>query len=118
MATRSPVCFVVQNNAEAGSLSQQTNRIGHHIRQAIVEEARKEVSDGGDSSDGQNPPGIPEPIPKTQEEINEQADLAIRDLFPRIPHTDRQMIIEHSFKKVGAGLMKQLWWMMLTLKTM
>jgi hypothetical protein len=43
-----------------------------------------------------------EPIPESQEEINKQADGAIRDLFPRIPNTDRQMIIEHAFKKVGA----------------
>lgn len=41
-----------------------------------------------------------EPIPESQEEINKQADGAIRDLFPRIPNTDRQMIIEHAFKKV------------------
>lgn len=43
---------------------------------------------------------VPEPIPEDQEEINKQADAAIRDLFPRIPNTDRQIIIEHSFKKV------------------
>jgi hypothetical protein len=43
-----------------------------------------------------------EPIPESQEEINKQADGAIRDLFPRIPNTDRQMIIEHAFKKVSA----------------
>lgn len=76
------------------------NRVGHHIRSGIVEEARREVSDNGDSSDGQLPLGAPEPIPESQEEINAQADLAIRDLFPRIPNTDRQTIIEHSFKKV------------------
>lgn len=42
-----------------------------------------------------------EPIPESQEEINKQADAAIRDLFPRIPNTDRTMIIEHAFKKVS-----------------
>jgi hypothetical protein len=42
----------------------------------------------------------PEPIPESQEDINKQADGAIRDLFPRIPNTDRQMIIEHAFQKV------------------
>ncbi len=42
-----------------------------------------------------------EPIPDSQEEINKQADAAIRDLFPRIPNTDRQMIIDHAFKKVS-----------------
>ena len=47
-------------------------------------------------------PGQVEPIPETQEEINKQADAAIRDLFPRIPNTDRTMIIEHAFKKVSS----------------
>jgi hypothetical protein len=41
-----------------------------------------------------------EPIPESQDDINKQADAAIRDLFPRIPHTDRTMIIEHAFRKV------------------
>ena len=45
-----------------------------------------------------------EPIPESQEEINKQADAAIRDLFPRIPNTDRTMIIEHAFKKVRSKL--------------
>jgi len=44
--------------------------------------------------------GVVEPIPNTQEEINAQADAAIRDLFPRIPNTDRQQIIDHAFQKV------------------
>lgn len=47
--------------------------------------------------------GMIEPIPESQDEINKQADAAIRDLFPRIPNTDRQMIIEHAFQKVGSG---------------
>lgn len=48
--------------------------------------------------------GEPEPIPETQEAYHAQADAAIRDLFPRIPNTDRQMIIEHAFSKVCASL--------------
>ncbi|CAK7203362.1 hypothetical protein SEUCBS139899_006095 [Sporothrix eucalyptigena] len=91
--------FVVSNNSEAGSLSQHMNRIGYHIREAIVQQARREVSDTGDSSDDQVQPGVPEPIPDSQDEINAQADLAIRDLFPRIPNTDRVAIIEHAFRK-------------------
>ncbi|KJR86959.1 uncharacterized protein SPSK_01428 [Sporothrix schenckii 1099-18] len=90
--------FIVSNGT-GGGLSQQMNRVGHHIRQGIVEEARREVSDNGNSSDDHAQSGLPEPIPESQEEINAQADLAIRDLFPRIPNTDRQTIIEHSFKK-------------------
>lgn len=38
-------------------------------------------------------------IPETQAEINKQADAALRDLFPRIPNTDREMIIQHAFQK-------------------
>lgn len=45
--------------------------------------------------------GLPEPIPTSQEEYNRQVDAVLRDLFPRIPHTDRQMIIEHAFDLVG-----------------
>lgn len=45
--------------------------------------------------------GVPEAIPDTQEEINAQADAALRELFPRIPNTDRQEIIDHAFRKVG-----------------
>lgn len=96
--------FIVSNSSPANPLAQQVNRIGHHIRQGIVEEARREISDAGDSSDDQTHPGAPEPIPETQEEIDEQADSAIRDLFPRIPNTDRQTIIEHSFKLVGKAV--------------
>lgn len=44
--------------------------------------------------------GIIEPIPESQAEINKQADAAIRDLFPRIPNTDRESIIQHAFQKV------------------
>lgn len=47
--------------------------------------------------------GSPEPIPESQEEYNAQVDAAIRDLFPRIPNTDRQMIIEHAFRRVRSS---------------
>lgn len=46
------------------------------------------------------PDGQPEPIPKSQREYSTQVDAAIRDLFPRIPNTDRQMIVEHAFNLV------------------
>jgi len=42
----------------------------------------------------------PDPIPESQEEIYKQADAAIRDLFPRIPNTDREEIVRHAFQKV------------------
>ena len=75
--------------------------MGHHIRQTIVDQAREKL--GHDQSGAVDAaPGLPEPIPERQEDINKQADAAIRDLFPRIPNTDRQVIIEHAFNKVRA----------------
>lgn len=79
------------------------NRVGHHIRERIVEQARASLGEMEDISQ-QARLDVPEPIPEDQEEINKQADAAIRDLFPRIPNTDRQIIIEHSFRKVCAYL--------------
>ncbi|KIH95250.1 hypothetical protein SPBR_09256 [Sporothrix brasiliensis 5110] len=55
--------FIVSNGT-GGGLSQQMNRVGHHIRQGIVEEARREVSDNGNSSDDHAQSGLPEPIPE------------------------------------------------------
>jgi hypothetical protein len=74
-------------------------RTGYHFRAAIVDDARALV---GETVVSTITPGQVEPIPETQEEINKQADAAIRDLFPRIPNTDRTMIIEHAFKKVSS----------------
>lgn len=69
--------------------------MGHHIRRTIVEQARDQIGheDNTTATDSWE-------LPETQEEINAQAEAAIRDLFPRIPNFDRQMIIEHSFRKV------------------
>lgn len=69
--------------------------MGHHIRRTIVEQARSQIGpeDNTAATDAWQ-------LPETQEEINAQAEAAIRDLFPRIPNFDRQMIIEHSFRKV------------------
>ncbi|KFY06094.1 hypothetical protein V492_08151, partial [Pseudogymnoascus sp. VKM F-4246] len=55
--------------------------------QAVTGDGKPIVADSGDA------------IPETQEEINKQADAALRDLFPRIPNTDREMIIQHAFQK-------------------
>jgi len=88
-------------DVQRSTIAAQMNRIGHHIRETIVEEARASIGESDDSSTG-HAAGVPEAIPETQQEINEQADAAIRDLFPRIPNTDRRMIVEHAFKKVCA----------------
>ncbi|KPM43342.1 hypothetical protein AK830_g3218 [Neonectria ditissima] len=89
-----------QNSKEVDSnhLAHQVHRIGHHIREIIVDEARATLGQPLDYT----APALgrsPEPIPKSQEEYNAQVDAAIRDLFPRVPNTDRQMIIEHAFRR-------------------
>ncbi|SPQ27640.1 d487d256-7fb5-4afb-b3ad-b0d068a0370c [Thermothielavioides terrestris] len=92
--------FIVTSPAPGFSnrLTRHLNRVGHHIRQGIVEQARASLGDPEPGAAGVAS-GLPEPIPEKQEDINKQADAAIRDLFPRIPNTDRQMIIEHAFNK-------------------
>lgn len=90
----------VQTLKEKNSkISEHVHRTGYHFREVIVDEAREIIGETVIS----HPviaPGTVEPIPELQEEINKQADGAIRDLFPRIPNPDRVMIIEHAFKKV------------------
>ncbi|KAK3297686.1 uncharacterized protein B0H64DRAFT_129834 [Chaetomium fimeti] len=92
------IFIVTSMNGLSKRLSSHLNRVGHHIRQTIVEQARATLGDDQFEAIGAAP-GLPEPIPERQEDINKQADAAIRDLFPRIPHTDRQTIIEHAFNK-------------------
>lgn len=83
---------------ENSKISEHVYRTGYHFRETIVDQAREKL--GGLAISSTSGSQAIEPIPESQEEINKQADGAIRDLFPRIPHTDRQMIIEHAFKKV------------------
>ncbi|KAH8907164.1 hypothetical protein BR93DRAFT_928034 [Coniochaeta sp. PMI_546] len=93
--------FIVSTYSSGNDVPDLTvalNRVGHHIRERIVEQARASLGEMEDISQ-QARLDVPEPIPEDQEEINKQADAAIRDLFPRIPNTDRQIIIEHSFRK-------------------
>jgi hypothetical protein len=84
---------------DESSLANQVHRIGHHIRQVIVEEAKASIDDMPHLAGAVTGAG-PEPIPESQSAYHAQVDAAIRDLFPRIPNTDRQMIIEHSFTRV------------------
>ncbi|RGP72044.1 hypothetical protein FSPOR_2889 [Fusarium sporotrichioides] len=93
--------FIVSNakdNSTSNVLSHQVHRIGHHVRETIVDEARASL---GQSIEDMLPAarGAPEPIPESQAEYDAQVDAALRDLFPRIPNTDRQMIIEHAFRR-------------------
>ncbi|KAL5089667.1 hypothetical protein Trisim1_005066 [Trichoderma cf. simile WF8] len=92
--------FIVSNakGLDESSLANQVHRIGHHIRQVIVEEAKASIDDMPHLVGAVTGAG-PEPIPESQSAYHAQVDAAIRDLFPRIPNTDRQMIIEHSFTR-------------------
>lgn len=92
----------IQNakESENSHLSQHVHRIGHHVRQTIAEQARSTLAQLPDDLEAQD--GLPEPIPQSQAEYNAQVDATIRDLFPRIPHIDRSVIIEHAFNLVRA----------------
>ncbi|KAF4437842.1 hypothetical protein FACUT_5376 [Fusarium acutatum] len=93
--------FIVSNAKEASGaniLAHQVHRIGHHVRETIVEEARAGLGHVMENMLAAAC-GIPEPIPESQEEYDAQVDAALRDLFPRIPNTDRRMIIEHAFRR-------------------
>ncbi|UKZ81949.1 hypothetical protein TrVFT333_009728 [Trichoderma virens FT-333] len=92
--------FIVSNakGLDESSLANQVHRIGHHIRQVIVEEAKASIGDTPHLVGPVTDAG-PEPIPESQTTYHAQVDAAIRDLFPRVPNTDRQMIIEHSFTR-------------------
>ncbi|KAI1269915.1 hypothetical protein F5Y18DRAFT_113324 [Xylariaceae sp. FL1019] len=98
---REAMYFIVSSHLDPKELDHHMNRQGYHFRQVIVDDARKTLTEQG--LDGQYlyppRPGAPEPIPKSQLEINLQADAVLRDLFPRIPHTNRRQIIEYAFKK-------------------
>ncbi|KAG0646322.1 hypothetical protein D0Z07_8369 [Hyphodiscus hymeniophilus] len=96
---REAMYFIVSSNKEATErVYQYISRIGYHFRESIVDDAATSVGDMIVSRRTYKPDEI-EAIPESQAEINKQADAAIRDLFPRIPNTDRQMIIDHAFKK-------------------
>ncbi|RFU26043.1 hypothetical protein B7463_g10293, partial [Scytalidium lignicola] len=91
--------FIVSGSKETNSrISDHVFRTGYHFRSTIVEKARKIIGEAIDTENAKSW-GYIEPIPESQEEINKQADAAIRDLFPRIPNTDRQLIIQHAFQK-------------------
>ncbi|KAI1497412.1 hypothetical protein F5X99DRAFT_25087 [Biscogniauxia marginata] len=95
--------FIVSDSRNPDNLEHHMNRAGYHFRQPIVDKARKILKQKGhrDYAARTRRPGEPEPIPNTQQEINREADAVLRDLFPRIPNTDRHEIIQHAFKKDG-----------------
>ncbi|KAI6557819.1 hypothetical protein MCOR03_005616 [Pyricularia oryzae] len=95
--------FIVSamDHGDGSQLGLHMNRVGHHIRRTIVEQARTSLGQSLEYFLETASDKRPEPIPETQEEINAQADAALRDLFPRMPNTDRQMVIDRSFRKGG-----------------
>jgi len=95
--------FIVSDSKDTTVLDHHMNRVGCHFRQTIVDSARQTLESEGllFQTPATGVPGQPEPIPKSQPEINREADAMLRDLFPRIPNTDRHEIIAHAFKKDG-----------------
>lgn len=95
--------FIVSGAKNPDNLDHHMNRVGYHFREAIVERARAKLMADGQSHEipQSHLPSKPEPIPQSQEEIDAQADAVLKDLFPRIPNTDRREIIRHAFKKDG-----------------
>ncbi|KAG9256316.1 uncharacterized protein F5Z01DRAFT_649868 [Emericellopsis atlantica] len=94
--------FIVSDAKETDpkNLSHHIYRTGHHVRQAIADEARTTLENypaAFQAVDG------PEPLPKTQDEYTAQVNSVMLDLFPRIPHTDRQAIIIHAFNLSALG---------------
>lgn len=87
----------------------QMNRLGYHFREHVVQIVMQDLRITNiystfigetikKSVDGKL---IPEPLPPTQQLIYQQADAVIRDLFPRIPNTDRGEVLEHAFNMVN-----------------
>ncbi|KAI1471832.1 uncharacterized protein F4812DRAFT_467763 [Daldinia caldariorum] len=109
--------FIVSDSKNPDNLDHHVNRVGYHFRQMIVDQARSKLAATGQAVHipPTRKPGEPEPIPKSQAEIDAQADAVLRDLFPRIPNTDRREIIQHAFQKDGkfhgeskVGMVKEL----------
>lgn len=92
--------FQNSNNTTALSYANQLNRVGCHFHANIVQEARASIA-GPPEQPPRVPHGVPEPIPRSQRLYHAQADAVLRDLFPRIPNTDRQRILERAFTFVG-----------------
>ncbi|CCF36085.1 hypothetical protein CH063_07729 [Colletotrichum higginsianum] len=96
------VYIVTKAKKDASDLSLQIHRVGYHIRENIVDRALAELGLHDvyvPELIGQGDGGLVEKIPDGQDEIDKQADAALRELFPRIPNTDRQQIIDHAFQK-------------------
>lgn len=85
---------------DSHSIGGHVHRIGYHFRTNIVERAAASIGLSPHvDEEGNVVYASPDIIPARQEDINKQADAALRDLYPRIPNTDRELIIRHAFLK-------------------
>ncbi|PHH89279.1 hypothetical protein CDD83_6365 [Cordyceps sp. RAO-2017] len=80
------------------NFANQMHRVGYHFHASIVSQARASIIGAAEQAE-KGVAGGPEPIPESQELYHSQVDSVLRDLFPRIPHTDRQLIIQHAFTR-------------------
>ncbi|KAI0124888.1 hypothetical protein BJ170DRAFT_685765 [Xylariales sp. AK1849] len=92
--------FIVSDSRDMTQLDHHLHRAGYHFRQTIVDRAREKLRAAG----FYHPktftlPRGPEAIPQDRMEMFRQADAVLRDLFPRIPNTDRHEIVLHAFDK-------------------
>ncbi|KAI4600633.1 hypothetical protein KJ359_000992 [Pestalotiopsis sp. 9143b] len=92
--------FIVSDSKDT-SVSGQLHRLGYHFRENIVDQARERlIASGALKPERTSTSKLPESIPDDRNKIIKEADAVLRDLFPRIPNTDRAEILRHSFDKV------------------
>lgn len=93
--------YIVSENANVDQIMHHVHRLGYHFRERIIDKARETLRKEGIDERKLALPGLAatSPNPQDQREMDRQADAILRDLFPRIPNTDRQEIISHAFQK-------------------
>ncbi|KAM0287965.1 hypothetical protein ACHAQH_000032 [Verticillium albo-atrum] len=99
---RGAMVYIVSEtkNDNISDLVHQTNRIGYHFRQQIVQEAARTIGIDYFNRPQQLAPNGCELIPSSQVDINNQARAAIDDLFPKMPGLDKEEIVARAFRKV------------------
>ncbi|KAH6645809.1 hypothetical protein BKA67DRAFT_663691 [Truncatella angustata] len=91
--------FIVSDSRD-DTVSAQTHRSGWHFRERIVDLAREKLIASGHLKPQKIAvKGRPEALPKSRDQILEEAEAVLRDLFPRIPNISRREILSHSFDK-------------------
>ncbi|EEY17567.1 conserved hypothetical protein [Verticillium alfalfae VaMs.102] len=100
---RGAMVYIVSEtrNDNISDLVHQTNRIGYHFRQQIVQEAARTLGIDYFNKPQQLAPNGCELIPSSQVDINNQARAAIDDLFPKMPGLDKEEIVARAFRKLA-----------------